>query len=51
VAEQLYHSAQRLRVFASRPVTLQGDAVLGVVTLPEDEVARRLEADEPLLRA
>jgi hypothetical protein len=50
VAEQLYHSAQRLRVFVSRPVALQSDAVLGVVTLPEGEVAGRLEGGEPLLR-
>jgi hypothetical protein len=32
-------------------VALQADAVLGVVTLPEEEVARRLESGEPLLRA
>ena len=49
VAEQLYHSAQRLRVFVARPVALQDKAVLGVVTLPEEEVARRLESGEPML--
>lgn len=51
VAEELYHSAQRLRVFVARPVELLSDGVLGVVTLPEAEVVRRLEADESLLSA
>ncbi|MEE8477241.1 MAG: hypothetical protein V3S19_02670, partial [Gemmatimonadales bacterium] len=51
VAEELYHSAQRLRVFVARPVTLPANAVLGVVTLPEGEVARRLDDGEALLRA
>ncbi len=51
VAEELYHSAQRLRVFVARPVALLADAVLGVVTLPEGEVARRLDDGEALLRA
>jgi HD superfamily phosphohydrolase len=51
VAEQLYHSAQRLRVFVARPVALQTDAVLELVTLPAGEVARRLEAGERLLIA
>jgi HD superfamily phosphohydrolase len=49
VAEQLYHSAQRLRVFVARPVALQDKAVLGVVTLPESDGARRLESGEPML--
>jgi HD superfamily phosphohydrolase len=50
VAEELYHSAQRLRVFVGRPVALQADTVLGVVTMPEEEVERRLESGEPMLR-
>jgi len=46
VAEELYHSAQRLRVFVAEAVSLPTEALLDVVTLPADEVDRRLERRE-----
>jgi len=49
VADELYRSARRLRVFVARTVSRSLAGILGLVTLPADEVRRRLEAKEPLL--
>jgi HD superfamily phosphohydrolase len=49
VADELYRSARRLRVFVARPVTRNLNGVLTVVTLPAAEIERRLEAGRPLL--
>jgi hypothetical protein len=50
VADELYRSAQRFRVFVAAPVARSLSGVLEVATLPAAEIARRLEAREPLLR-
>ena len=47
VADELYRSARRLRVFVARPVTRNLHGVLDVVTLSVSEIERRLDA--PLL--
>ena len=49
VADELYESARRLRVFTEgrRPARLEG--LMDVVTMPAAEVAARLEAGRPLL--
>lgn len=49
VAAELYRSARRLRVFATRPVQLDAAAVIELVCLPKEEVVARLEGDRPLL--
>jgi HD superfamily phosphohydrolase len=41
VAEELYHSAQRLRVFVATPVAVSQERLLDTVTLPADEIDRR----------
>ncbi len=43
VAWELYQSARRLRVFTAVPPTRGIEKVLEVITLPTEEVARRLE--------
>jgi hypothetical protein len=50
VADELYRSARRFRVFVAQPVTRSLNGILDVSTLPAGEVARRLERREPLLR-
>ncbi len=45
VADELYRSARRLRVFVARPPERPIEGVLDLLTWPADEVARRL-ADE-----
>jgi hypothetical protein len=50
VADELYRSAQRFRVFVAHPVARSLSGVLEMATLPAAEIARRLEAREPLLR-
>jgi HD superfamily phosphohydrolase len=50
VADELYRSARRLRVFVAQPAARSLDGILEVSTLPADEVSRRLSAREPLLR-
>lgn len=50
VADELYRSAQRFRVFVANPVARSLNGILEVATLPAAEVARRLEAGDPLLR-
>jgi HD superfamily phosphohydrolase len=50
VADELYRSAQRFRVFVANPVARSLNGILEVATLPAVEVARRLTAGESLLR-
>jgi HD superfamily phosphohydrolase len=50
VADELYRSARRLRVFVARAVTRDLAGVLDVATLPPDEVRRTLADGRPLLR-
>jgi hypothetical protein len=45
VAEELYRSAQRLRVFVAQPVNLSLGTVLELVTIPPDEMKKRLDGD------
>jgi hypothetical protein len=49
VADELYRSARRFRVFVAQPVARSLTGILEVSTLPEAEVTRRLSAREPLL--
>jgi uncharacterized protein len=42
VADELYRSARRLRIFISRPATRSLEPALAVLTWPSDEVERRL---------
>ncbi len=49
VADELYRSARRLRVFVARPVARNLNGVLTVVTLSGPEIARRLDDGRPLL--
>ena len=49
VAAELYRSARRLRVFALRGVSAPERAIVRLVTLPEEEVTRRLAAGDPLV--
>jgi HD superfamily phosphohydrolase len=49
VADELYRSARRFRVFVAQPVTRSLSGILDVSTLPPGEVAQRLERGEPLL--
>jgi hypothetical protein len=49
IAQELYQSARRLRAFVTRPPTGAIDGVLGTVTLPANEVRRRLAGGEGLL--
>jgi hypothetical protein len=50
VADELYRSARRFRVFVVQPAVRGLDGILEVSTLPATEVSRRLSAREPLLR-
>ncbi|HEU5169011.1 MAG TPA: HD domain-containing protein [Gemmatimonadales bacterium] len=49
VADELYRSARRLRVFVARPVERNLERVLDVVTLPASEIERRLAGGSSLL--
>ena len=49
VADELYRSARRFRVFVAQPLARSLNGILEVSTLPAAEVARRLEGREPLL--
>ncbi|HJS46525.1 MAG TPA: hypothetical protein VJ773_00925, partial [Gemmatimonadales bacterium] len=49
IARELYQSARRLRVFVARAPARALEGVLGLVTLPAEEVRRRLDGDEQLL--
>ena len=50
VADELYRSARRFRVFVGQPAARSLSGILGVSALPAAEVSRRLSAREPLLR-
>jgi HD superfamily phosphohydrolase len=50
VADELYRSARRFRVFVAQPAARSLGGILDVSTLPAAEVSRRLSAREPLLR-
>ncbi|HEU4570535.1 MAG TPA: HD domain-containing protein [Gemmatimonadales bacterium] len=49
VADELYRSARRFRVFTQGRAGTGLERVLALVTLPEDEVRRRLAEGRPLL--
>ncbi len=49
VADHLYRSARRLRVFVARPAGRSMDGVAGLVALPAAEVRARLGRDRALL--
>ncbi|HEU4681012.1 MAG TPA: HD domain-containing protein [Gemmatimonadales bacterium] len=49
VADELYRSARRLRIFVSSPVTRSLDSVLGLLTWPGNEVERRIQEEASLL--
>lgn len=49
VAEELYQSARRLRVFTDRRVSVRLERVMEWVTWPADEVKKRLEVGGTLL--
>ena len=49
VADHLYRSARRLRVFVSRPVSRSLNGVLDLIVRPARDVAGALDRDEPLL--
>lgn len=52
VAGELHRSAQRLRVFVTRPVAdVPEQAIVELVTWPREEVAARLKAEKGLLTA
>ena len=50
VADALYESARRLRVFTEGRASARLDGLMGLVVMPADEVTRRLGAGAPLLR-
>jgi hypothetical protein len=49
VADELYRSARRLRVFVARPIARALDGVVSLVALADAEVRARLAAGAPLL--
>ena len=49
VAAELHRSAQRLRVFVLEPAQLPARGIIELVTLPRDEIVRRLERSSPLV--
>ncbi len=49
VADELYQSARRFRLFVAAPPHGTVEKLLPVVTLPAEEVRRRLAASEPLV--
>jgi HD superfamily phosphohydrolase len=50
VADELYRSAQRFRVFVANPVARSLNGILEVATLPAAEIERLLASRDPLLR-
>jgi hypothetical protein len=48
VADELYRSARRLRIFVANPPSRPLESVVGLLTLPADEVERRLTEGTPL---
>ena len=51
VADALYESARRLRVFTEGRASARLDGLMGLVVMPAGEVTRRLDAGAPLLVA
>ena len=51
VADELYRSARRLRIFTSRAPAAGLDGATALLRLPADEVRARLAAGRPLLSA
>jgi hypothetical protein len=49
VADALYESARRLRVFTEGRASARLDGLMGLVVMPAGEVTRRLDAGAPLL--
>ena len=49
VADALYESARRLRVFTEGRASARLDGLMGLVVLPAEEVRQRLDAKAPLL--
>ncbi|MEO8451472.1 MAG: HD domain-containing protein [Gemmatimonadota bacterium] len=49
IADELYRSARRLRVFVARPVTVPERAIFGLIQRLPAEVTRALDAGERLL--
>ena len=49
VADELYRSARRLRIFVSSPVTRSLDPILTLLTWPANEVKRRIQEGAGLL--
>lgn len=49
VADALYESARRLRVFTEGRASARLDGLMGLVVMPAEEVRRRLDAKAPLL--
>ena len=49
VAEELYRTARRLRVFALRPVRVPRKAIVDLIVLPGEEIAARLAAEQSLV--
>ena len=50
VADALYESARRLRVFTEGRASARLDGLMGLVVMPAEEVRKRLDAKTPLLR-
>ena len=48
VADELYRSARRLRIFVSSPPSTSLEPVLPLLTYPADEVRRRIHQADPL---
>ena len=51
LAEEFYRSARWLRVFTCRPVRLERDRVIGLVSRPRADVRSMVDAGERVLRA
>jgi hypothetical protein len=48
VADELYRSARRLRIFVATPSPRALEPVLGVLTWPADEMKQHLDQGKPL---
>jgi HD superfamily phosphohydrolase len=49
VADELYRSARRLRVFVSRPLSGRLDGLLDLLTAPAEELRLRIAEERPLI--
>jgi HD superfamily phosphohydrolase len=50
VAGELHRSARRLRVFVTAAATVPPQAIVDLVMLPREEVAKRLDEQRPMIR-